>query len=231
MTAPSPASSAQPGWRGTDPDGGTWVLTPRKDSLPWIEVLVSNGRAHYRSQEEAEAAGLVPLVAADGRAAEGSFVRCDKEGPNGQCDQNARVTHVCSRKGHPIDSVETGAGERFTPGIDTAPAPLDPGNPEHLRQVADVLGRLTPRSLGVTMTLLDGVLRGVRALADRIEREAAEKVQEAEDRKLATEKARAKNPAEWETLPESDQNTIVDMVLTGIRAADERAGRAEGSAS
>ena len=34
MTAPNPAVGAQPGWRGTDPDGGTWVIPE-----PWASEL------------------------------------------------------------------------------------------------------------------------------------------------------------------------------------------------
>ena len=58
----NPAVGALPGWRGTDPDGGTWVRRPDecRPSARWLEAA-TNGDVHYRTQEEAEAAGLEPL--------------------------------------------------------------------------------------------------------------------------------------------------------------------------
>ncbi|CAM3740366.1 hypothetical protein TSOC111612_12045 [Tsukamurella ocularis] len=61
MTAPNPAATAQPGWRGTDPDGGTWVRRHMDYVIPW-SMFDAYGMHHERSQEEAEAAGLVPLI-------------------------------------------------------------------------------------------------------------------------------------------------------------------------
>lgn len=43
-----------------------------------------------------------------------TFVRCDNEGPNGQCDQDARVGHWCTRKGNPVDPDE----QIYTEGTD-----------------------------------------------------------------------------------------------------------------
>ncbi|TWS25578.1 hypothetical protein FK530_22940 [Tsukamurella conjunctivitidis] len=65
MTAPNPAVGAQPGWRGTDPDGGTWVRLTRRSGHPWLEITATGG-LHFRTQEEAEAAGLVRLIPAVG---------------------------------------------------------------------------------------------------------------------------------------------------------------------
>lgn len=33
-----------------------------------------------------------------------SAVRCGEEGPNGQCDQDARLDHWCIRRGNPIET-------------------------------------------------------------------------------------------------------------------------------
>lgn len=43
-----------------------------------------------------------------------SFVRCSEEGVNGQCDQDARTDHWCTRKGNRLDADE----DRFTQGTD-----------------------------------------------------------------------------------------------------------------
>lgn len=56
-------SQVLPGWRGTDPDGGTWVRTPDPDDCPWHYMDQYGEAEEWRSQEEAEAAGLVAVVA------------------------------------------------------------------------------------------------------------------------------------------------------------------------
>lgn len=78
-----------------------------------------------------------------------------------------------------------------------APAPLDPGNPEHLRQVADAVVDFplpqwedaTEEKLEQDAETAQEFARFWRAEADRIEREAAEQAREAEqdaaDRKRA----------------------------------------------
>lgn len=177
-------SGVLPGWRGTDPDGGTWVLTPDADYRPWHYLNQDGYSETWRSQEEAEAAGLVPLVSQNS-ARDAEFYRLGYE------------------------------GGRLAAAV-TAPAPLDPGNPD-LRAVVEalqVLGRRWPDH---------GILRNARtflaAEADRLDRERAEAEQDASDRKRAEEIA--------------DQHGVIDidgamdLVLAGIRDERERAGRAE----
>lgn len=228
--------AALPGWRGTDPDDGTWVRIAWASTFDggripaayeWAQIT-ADGTYHARSQEEAEAAGLVRLIPAVGYhydehgedvvpdavfgltdaevpTAADSFVRCTEEGPNGQCDQDAGLGHFCSRKGHPIDSVETSAGERYTPAIaPAAPVPLDPGNPEHLRQVAAFCRKT------------DVMPWDFYAEADRLDRERAEAEQDASDRKLARAVAQ-------EGLPfGAASKGQIDLVLAGIRAERAR---------
>lgn len=44
-----------------------------------------------------------------------SFVRCDEEGVNGRCDQDARLDHWCTHKGNRIDAYK----DRFTEALPT----------------------------------------------------------------------------------------------------------------
>lgn len=194
MNAPNAAVGALPGWRGTDPDGGTWVLTAANDPA-WAEIT-SEGLWAWRSQEEAEAAGLVRLIPAVGYhydergedvvpdavfgltdaevpTAADSFVRCTEEGPNGQCDQDARTNHRCARKGNPIDPNFEHYADAIAPA---APAPLDPGNPEHLRPIVAALrtiekayppGHCDYETIRCARSLLDSE-------ADRLDREQRE---------------------------------------------------------
>ncbi|WP_261862409.1 hypothetical protein, partial [Mycobacterium montefiorense] len=157
MTAPK--LDVQPGWRGTDPDGGTWVRLTRRSGHPWLEITATGG-LHFRTQEEAEAAGLVAVVAetAVHELCEAIRLTVEYVGPKTLPAIDGWLWFDALVKYAPETAqvfMQAGWGH-LSPAA--APAPLDPGNPEHLRQVADVLGRLTPRSLGVTMTLLDGVL-------------------------------------------------------------------------
>lgn len=217
MTAPK--LDVQPGWRGTDPDGGTWVLTTT-DGKTW----------GWRTQEEAEAAGLVPLIPAP----DGMGLSIDLGETWGVWGCNTLVevlTELGVEPGMDLGDVVKMVAEREAAPLIaavSAPAPLDPGSPEHLL-LAQRLLMHSDLHEDADSKLIEA-LRVVRVmLAERriaLEAERAEAEQDAADRKLATEKARAKNPAEWETLPEFDQNTIIDMVMTGIRAADERAERA-----
>lgn len=69
MAALNPAVDAQPGWRGTDPNGGTWVRCEPSQYGEWEVHDSTPGlgfRARSARQEEAEAAGLVEMVADDG---------------------------------------------------------------------------------------------------------------------------------------------------------------------
>ncbi|MGV7750443.1 hypothetical protein PJM50_29770, partial [Mycobacterium kansasii] len=70
-------------------------------------------------------------------------------------------------------------GEDVVPD-DAAPAPLDPGNPEHLRQVADFVRRhYRDRGLNMHSDYADNVPSRFEHAATCIEREAAKKAREA----------------------------------------------------
>ena len=58
-------SGVSPGWRGTDPHGGTWIAN---DDGWWVHFPAGGAyrQMTWRSQEEAEAAGLVRLIPAVG---------------------------------------------------------------------------------------------------------------------------------------------------------------------
>ncbi|MGX9296058.1 hypothetical protein [Tsukamurella paurometabola] len=98
------------------------------------------------------------------------------------------------------------------------PAPLDPGNPEHLRQVAEFLTHVT-----ATLALHDAQAALIDAenvlyrQAERLDRERAEAEQDAADRERAEEYARTRwefdTPTYWE---------CVDAYLAGIRAERAR---------
>lgn len=102
----------------------------------------------------------------------------------------------------------------------TAPSLIDPHLPEwkRLRAAATVLDESFKGH-----DRADAVLATIRMARLRAARLESEDV----DRTLAAEKAKAHNPDEWATLPLADQESIIDMILTGIRAADERAGRTD----
>ncbi|WP_367582219.1 hypothetical protein [Tsukamurella tyrosinosolvens] len=248
MNRSSNATYATPGWRGTDPDGGTWVRLTRRSGHPWLQITPL-GEPRFRTQEEAEAAGLVPLVP---QVVEDEVLDCENCGDKPCRDCEMRHCHDGSVKDaapagwlpkpEHVDQMRhlleitggfTSADQRarFLLSSDfvralAAPAPLDPGNPEHLRQVADVLGRLTPRSLGVTMTLLDGVLLGVRSLADRLDRERAEVEQAAADRKLAEDVADevwSREESAWHIAQKAAQATLVRIRAERARASAEDA--------
>ena len=230
MTASNPAVDAQPGWRGTDPDGGTWILMhpdSGMDVLPWAE-FTAGGRLVFRSQEEAEAAGLVAVVAetAVHELCEAIRLTAEYVGPktlpaiDGWSWFDALVKYAPETA-----QVFSQAGwGHLSPAA--APAPLDPGNPEHLRQVAAFVAAI--RGLDQTRLALP-------AQADRLDRDRAEAEQDASDRKLAERIARDAHERErgltgtptWGAITQESRRSQIEAALAGIRAADERAERAE----
>lgn len=197
MTAPNPAVDALPGWRGADPDGGTWVrlmsAAGTGNPIPvWRYVSPSGGSDYRRTQEEAEAAGLEPLYAASDFEAQGweRVAECVKDCP------------VCCAV--------------LTPA---APAPLDPGNPEHLREVDKFLGRFYA-SIGIASSSAGSVCKQLRSVADRLDREQREAEQDAADRKRAEEYANG-----FEDATPDDRRGLRQGYLAGIRA--ERACQAD----
>lgn len=191
MTAPNPAAGALPGWRGTDPDGGTWVLTEDADAEPWIHVDArgqwDNGPRPdmWRTQEEAEAAGLVPLV--------------------------AETQPVLSSAIFAPKPRLTIADLRFEPA---APAPLDPDNPDHLRQVADVLEAMPGETFQAAWESLN---ERIFRLEDAAAEKAREAEQDAADRKRADEFIAAATPGSSYT-----PDHLRYAYLTGIRAERAR---------
>lgn len=57
----------------------------------------------WRAQREADQDYRDAEDRADYLASRAPFRRCENEGPNGQCDQDARTDHRCTRKGNPIE--------------------------------------------------------------------------------------------------------------------------------
>lgn len=194
MTAPNPAATARPGWRGTDPDGGTWVLMVDEDgTFPWHFCGGDGIGEDWRSQEEAEAAGLVPLVAeTDVKAA-----------------VDAYVTAVA------VERAELTAA--LADARSAAPAPLDPGNPEHLRQVRDYLDEVNGGGADDVWSSLQDVQDWLTGEAERLEQEQREAEQDAADRKRAAELVEQAYAAADGTFVSKES-----IALAGIRA-----GRAE----
>lgn len=201
-------STALPGDRFTDPDGGTWVRLTRRSGHPWLEITATGG-LHFRTQEEAEAASLVPLVS---QAHVDDLKKAWQEHIESVRDQRDSLASDLSS-----------ANDEIARLADAAPAPLDPGNPEHLRQVADALlddanTMVADSDLCRAMHTVEFYLRGQ---ADRLDREQREAEQDASDRKLAVDIAKAERH-DFGLLAESCREEIVRHILAGIRA-----GRAE----
>ena len=213
MAASNPAVGARRGWRGTDPDGGTWVLVDDfVVRLPWLVVSAAVGglRIDWRSQEEAEAAGLEALQAEsawDLRHEVEAWLLAEARWKLAESQDAVRYWR--------------GLWEAEKDRAAAAPAPLDPGNPEHLRQVADVLD-----SVGRPETA-----RWIRSEADRLDREAREKAQDASDLKRAEEYARTEAEGEhralggWSAMRADIREWHIELALRAIRA--ERARAAE----
>lgn len=185
MTAPNPARDAQPGQRFTDPDDGTWVRRVRTFvTYPWAHYD-ANGVFAGRTQEEAEAAGLVLLVS-------------ETAGPTGALVAGWCVIH------YPDAEVEQAVAEELDASLDLAdeeresataavvkrlrefePAPLDPGNPEHLRQVAEFVEEHARRGGALSKPGVEYVnADSLRRDADCLDREHAEAEQAAADLEL-----------------------------------------------
>lgn len=204
MTTLTTASSATPGQRFTDPDGGTWVLVWRHHGeLPWWYASADGKSWCWPPQEEAEAAGLVrlePISEAQARL-----------------ERNPQAVEAIQQAERDLRD-----GKAVEIEIPAAPAPLDPGNPEHLRRVREFV-----LELRATADLTGQKTLGVVALflADeivRLEREASEVEREAADRELA-HKTAAASKEDFTLLAESYQEEIQRHVLAGIRAERVRA--------
>lgn len=188
----TPKLDVAPGWRGTDPDGGTWVRRPADAMSDWIRYD-REGVSSWRSQEQAEEASLVPLVA-------------ETNLKSLQNDRDGWRSEALAARFH-----------------EAAPAPLDPGNPEHLRQVADALlddanTMVADSDLCRAMHTVEFYLRGQ---ADRLDREQRESEQDRKDRELAVEIAKTQRH-DFGLLAESYREEILRHILAGLRA-----GRAE----
>lgn len=99
-----------------------------------------------------------------------------------------------------------------------APSPLDPDNPDDLRRVAALLD-VVIEDIGANQlrASVSKTKLHLRLVADRLDRERAEKAQDVEDRELAD-----KITAAWK-LNEDAHAAHLESVLAGIRAADARA--------
>lgn len=230
MTAPNAAVGALPGWRGTDPHGGTWVRLTRRSGHPWLEITATGG-LHFRTQEEAEAAGLVPLVAETKRGrvdlTPGDYWLTsygDGKGP-------AIVTNEGLLLVEQFPSRETKSTtwsdmtHLYHPGrwkieprsaVPAAPAPLDPGNPEDWRKHAVMSRHLADRCMGTANDeVLEAAANLADRMADRLDREHAEAEQDAADRAEADNYAKESSTTEefW-----ARHNAYLD----GIRAERAR---------
>jgi hypothetical protein len=122
MTAPNAARGATPGQRFTDPDDSTWVMLARgllAHDGPYWSYVGPTGFWSQRSQEEAEAAGLVLLVA------DPEVSDCENCGGQ-QCMD-------CALRHHHDECANDCPDCCATPTPAAAPAPLDPGNRETIR--------------------------------------------------------------------------------------------------
>lgn len=272
----NPAVGVQPGWRGTDPDGGTWLRRFPDAESEWFE-FTADGHLALRSQEEAEAAGLVRLIPAVGyhydergedvvpdgaapapiapgaravtdaeRAGEAETFLAHWAGGNRvsaedredfiaawtgwhrgtdfdrECDErDAKAAIDAYVSALAVERAELTAA--LADARSAAPAPLDPGNPEHLRQVADAL--LYDANTMVADSDLCRAMHTVefylRAEADRLDREQREAEQDAaEADKLAAVLA---DFAIYDT-DGSRNDTILagHLVRRGVRVIEER---------
>ena len=195
-------AGTQPGWRGTDPDGGTWVRQPGDRIVQWAHFTVC-GVYRKRTQEEAEAADLVPLHPAPTEPGQFWVLVGGKSPAAAPAPLDPTWSH------YPVAEVEQAVAEELDATLDLVdeerelataavvkrlcefePAPLDPGNPEHLRQVANFLTALAvtldwehPNDMKITPLWL-------RDKADRLDREARGAERDAKAREVATEIAR-----------------------------------------
>lgn len=231
MNAPNAAVGALPGWRGTDPDGGTWVRRAEDAIYPWHEID-ARGELYWRSQEEAEAASLVPLVS---QAHVDDLKKAWQEHIESVRDQRDSLASDLSS-----------ANDEIARLADAAPAPLDPGNPEHLpefdeknathlRWLADAIGDAPlpwasdeenhPEREQANDEMTETVEQFAdfwRSEADRLDRERAEAEQaEAEqdtsDRKRAAELVEQVYAAADGTFVSKES-----IALAGIRAERAR---------
>ncbi|KXO90927.1 hypothetical protein AXK58_21065 [Tsukamurella tyrosinosolvens] len=237
------------------------VMRPK----PWLVVSVDGATYDFRSQEEAEAADLVPLVAetsavvealelaaavesvADGStsslslddrvlgvpfAAPAPLARDDASGwldivfdgpPSHESGRFVEVEDSAGRSIQIGDWLDRGDGH-WTLRVPVS-APLDPGNPEDLRQVREVVLKL--RS-AVGPATAKGATLGSFAylLADeivRLDRERAEAVQDAADRKLTEDVAdevRSREESAWHIAQKAAEATLVR-----VRAEHQEAGQ------
>lgn len=261
MTAPNPARDARPGQPFTDRKGGTWVRRHRACAAPWGEYA-ADGAFRARSQEEAEAAGLVAVVAetevAQARRERDEALaemRAERPAPLDQGDSRTdadraedaelflaqwpggkRLTvedradfiagwtgwHAGDDFGHECD-----VRDRLAAAAAAAPAPLDPRNPADLRRVADFVEEHERRGGALARPEVEYVnANSLRRDADRIERETAEKAQEAKDRAAVREILAELTPKEigipFDHTGIADQNRAIERALVFYRA-----GRAE----
>lgn len=193
MTTPIPAVGARPGTFFVDrPDGFVWWVTsqraPSGVGFRWARFYgLRAADWDYATQEEAEAAGLVAVVADDGRI--------------------ATLNEIVDVFGGPLVDPVAKARELV--------APLNPRNPEHLRQVADVLEAMPGETFQVAWESLN---ERIFRLEDAAAKKARGAEQDASDRKRAEEIACA-----WK-LSKDAHAAHVESVLAGIRA--ERARQA-----
>lgn len=97
----------------------------------------------------------------------------------------------------------------------SAPAPLDPGNPEDLREVDKFLGRFYA-SIGIASSSAGSVCKQLRSVADRLDREQREAERDA-DRERAEEYANG-----FEDATPDDRRGLRQGYLAGIRAERAR---------
>lgn len=102
----------------------------------------------------------------------------------------------------------------------TDPAPLDPGNPDDWRQVAELVEELDPK-----------VARLFRSKADRLDRKRAEAEQDLADRRCADEIVTALTmPPNLRECPTAEHATVMfEAALAGIRSERERAEKSGAS--
>ena len=264
---PNPAATALPGWRGTDPDGGTWVLRALVPNTPWYH-FDPDGYLAWHSQEEAEKANLVPLLPqnvnvddehyrrgyADAQAAvpapldPGAVSDADRVGDaetflahwagGGRVSAEDREDFIAAWTGwHRGTDFDRECAERdakealdayvsalaveraeltaaLADARSAAPAPLDPGNPEHLRRVLSYLDEVNGGGAVDVRSSLQDVQDWLIGEADRLDREQREAEQDASDRERAVAYAARRGL--------QDDKYEVDAALHIIRAERAR---------
>lgn len=226
MTAPNPAVDAQPGKPFADAKGGTWVRIARgAGKLDWWHTNATGTVLGWRSQSEAEEAGLVPLVAErDEREYEGST----SEEFVALCGAIQHWDRGEDDRRYPV-WVGNLASALLARGYVLAPAPLDPGNPEHLRQVVQfVMSCYIGEDDDVIAEQVRALATSLHARADRLDRERAEAEQDAKDRERAEEYARAEAEREhraiggWNAMRADIREWHIALALGVIRAERAR---------